>query len=79
MKIAKKMETARDRLAQQYPRKGASPAEIKAWVAACQAVATPKERTEYEQTGRDIRELCSRIGFDPLTQQFDERELRISV
>lgn len=79
MSSAKKMETVRDRLARKYPRKGASPAEIKAWVAACQAVAAPEERAEYEQAGRDIGELCRRIGFDPLTQQFDEREFKVSV
>jgi hypothetical protein len=73
------METARDRLARHYPRKGATPAQIKAWVAACQAVATPEERAEYEQTGRDIGALFRRIGVDPLTQQSHQREFKVSV
>ena len=79
MKSVKKTETPRDRLARQYPRKGARPAEIKAWVAACVAVATSAERAEYEQTGRDIDEICRRIGFDQPTQQFDSREFQVSL
>jgi len=79
MKSVKKTETPRDRLARQYPRKGARPAEIKAWVAACEAVATPEERAEYEKTGREIDEICRRVGFDQLTQQFDSREFQVSL
>jgi len=46
-------------------------------VAACEAVATPEERAEYEKTGREIDEICRRVGFDQLTQQFDSREFQV--
>ena len=47
------------------PGKGASPAEIKAWVAECQAQATLEEQAEYEATGDDLKAIFDRIGFDP--------------
>ncbi|MFZ2873267.1 MAG: hypothetical protein WAZ94_02165 [Phycisphaerales bacterium] len=79
MEREKKTETASDRLARQCPPKGASPAEIKGWVAACLAVATPAERAEYDQTGRDLAEIFGRIGFDPVTREFARREFKVSV
>ena len=40
------------------PRKGASPAEIKAWIAVCQAQATPEEREDNQVPN------LPRIGFE---------------
>lgn len=47
------------------PRKGASSAEIKAWVAACCSRMTPEDASEYEATGENLKAIFERIGFDP--------------
>lgn len=56
------------------PRKGASPTEIKAWIAACGEQDTPEERAEYEATGEDLRAIFKRIGFDPISGEFATKE-----
>jgi hypothetical protein len=61
------------------PPKGASPAEIKAWVAECKAQATPEERAEYEATGENLKAVFKRIGYDPTSGTFAPRERRIEI
>jgi hypothetical protein len=60
-------------------RKGASPAEIKAWIAEGLAQATATERAEYEATGEALREIFARIGFDPASGSFTPRERLLTI
>ena len=49
------------------PRKGASPVEIKAWIAVCQAQSTPQELAE------DLEAIFKTIGSDPTSAKFAPR------
>ena len=55
------------------PGKGASPAEIKAWIEKCQAQSTPEELAEYDKTGEDLKSIFKQIGFDPASGTFGNR------
>lgn len=46
------------------PPKGASPAQIKAWVAANAKSWTAAERAEYNQTGKDLADLMTAFGIN---------------
>ena len=61
------------------PRKGASPAEIKAWVAECLAQSPPEDRAEYEATGENVKTIFQRIGYDPTSGTFAPRERLIEI
>ena len=61
------------------PPKGASPAEIKAWVVACRGRMTPSEVSEYEATGHELQAICDRIEFDPRKKEPIDRLFEIAV
>src|SRR6266446_6114668 len=56
------------------PTKGASTAEIKAWIAKREAQMTPKQRTKCEKIDQDLKEIFKRVGFDPVTRTFPAKE-----
>lgn len=62
-----------------WPRKRASPAERRVWIETHAAGMTPKERAEYEQTGRDIETILTNIGIDPVSMQPVAKALHLSV
>jgi hypothetical protein len=61
------------------PTKGASPADIKAWISACRTRMTPSEAREYEEAGKDLRMTFDALGFDPTTSTFASRTFFVDV
>jgi len=61
------------------PPRGASPAELKAWISACRAEMTPDEVREYEEAGDGLRQTFDALGFDPETNSFPSSSLLMDV
>jgi hypothetical protein len=51
---------------------GMTEAERKAYVQKAIAEFTPKQKEQFDATGRQIAALFGRMGFDPETQEFTD-------
>lgn len=61
------------------PPKGASPAQIKAWISECRAQMTPIQAREYEEAGEALHATFDNLGFDPTASTFAPRAVFVDV